>query len=73
VAELVDKLPDAADLHIISHSRGGLVGDILCRYSLNSDGNIIGFIDENIDLLKKEGNRQNDIDCIKFLNKAFCQ
>ena len=71
MVELVNQLPDSADIHIISHSRGGIVGDILCRYSLNSDGSIVGFIDENIELLKKEGNRQNDIDCIKFLNKAF--
>ncbi len=71
MVELVDKLPDSADIHIISHSRGGLVGDILCRYSLNSDDNIVGFIDQSIDLLKKEGNRHNDIECIKFLNKAF--
>ena len=35
VLELVDNLPDSAELHIISHSRGGLVGDIICRYSYN--------------------------------------
>lgn len=71
VVELVDKLPDSADIHIISHSRGGLVGDILSRYSLNSDDSVIGFLDENIELLKKERNRQSDIDCIKILTKAF--
>ena len=73
MVELVEMLPDSADIHIISHSRGGLVGDILCRYSLNSDNSVIGFIEDNISLLKKEGNRQNDIDCIKALNKAFAK
>jgi pimeloyl-ACP methyl ester carboxylesterase len=27
---LADKLPDGAKLHLVSHSRGGLVGDLLC-------------------------------------------
>ena len=28
--DLVEKLPDGAKLHLVSHSRGGLVGDLLC-------------------------------------------
>ncbi|MCU0969337.1 MAG: CHAT domain-containing protein [Rubrivivax sp.] len=28
--ELVEKLPDGAELHLVSHSRGGLVGELLC-------------------------------------------
>lgn len=28
--DLIDKLPDGARLHLVSHSRGGLVGDLLC-------------------------------------------
>ena len=71
VLDLAGQLPDEAELHIISHSRGGIVGDILCRYSLNSDNRIVGFVDENINLLKKEGNREDDIECIKLLSKAF--
>jgi len=70
VLELVDQLPDSADLHIISHSRGGLIGDIICRYSSNNN-KIIGFTDTHTDLLRKEGNREKDIECIKRLNKAF--
>ncbi|WP_460553290.1 DUF7379 domain-containing protein [Ferruginibacter profundus] len=70
VLDMVKQLPDSADLHIISHSRGGIVGDILCRYAINSDGSKIGFADDNIKLLKAEG-RQQDIDCIKALDKAF--
>lgn len=72
VAELAEQLPDSAEIHIISHSRGGLVGDILSRYSLNSNNSIAGFTDENIELLKKEG-RQADIDFIRFLQKAFAK
>ena len=30
--ELVDKLPTGARLHLLSHSRGGLVGELLCRH-----------------------------------------
>lgn len=71
VLELATQLPDSAELHIISHSRGGIVGDILCRYAINDDKSFVGFADANIELLRKEGNRQNDIDCIKQLNKAF--
>lgn len=28
--DLIEKLPDGARLHLVSHSRGGLVGDLLC-------------------------------------------
>lgn len=34
---LVESLPDNITLHVISHSRGGLVGELLCRGSA-SDG-----------------------------------
>jgi hypothetical protein len=71
VLELVKQLPNSADLHIISHSRGGLVGDIICRYSYADKNKTIGFTDTNIDLLRKEGNRENDIKWIKELNKVF--
>ena len=70
VVELVAALPDSAEVHIISHSRGGLVGDVLCRYSLNSNNTTVGFVDDHINLLKKES-RQNDVDCILSLNKTF--
>ena len=29
--ELVDKLPQNAKLHLVTHSRGGLIGEVLCR------------------------------------------
>lgn len=67
VTDLIKELPDTEDLHIISHSRGGIVGDILCRYADKKNG----FSTINTDLLKKEPGRQNDIDSIKQLNSIF--
>lgn len=69
--KLVNALPHNATLHIISHSRGGIVGDILCKYSTNGTGEAVGFSDENIELLKKEGCRDKDIANIKELNRIF--
>ncbi|MEO8960679.1 MAG: CHAT domain-containing protein [Ginsengibacter sp.] len=69
--QLANMLPDNATLHIISHSRGGIVGDILSLYSSAKGVAPVGFANENIELLKKEGNRQKDIDCIKALTKIF--
>jgi hypothetical protein len=68
---LVKQLPNNAELHIISHSRGGLIGDILCRYSKNKEGRAAGFSKTNIELLKKETGRENDIENIKELNNIF--
>lgn len=67
---LSEALPDGAELHIISHSRGGLIGDILCRYSSDKNNQITGFSADNITLLTKE-KRDNDIDCIKRLNEIY--
>jgi tetratricopeptide (TPR) repeat protein len=71
VLELVMQLPDAAELHLISHSRGGLLGDILCRYALNQDGSSSGFTDTHTDLLRKHGERGEDIEHIRQLNNIF--
>lgn len=70
VVKLVNMLPDNATLHIMSHSRGGIVGDILCKYSSNGSGPV-GFSDANIELLKKEKGREKDIENIKTLNRLF--
>ena len=68
--QLAKMLPENATLHIISHSRGGIVGDIICLYSSAKGVTPPGFANENIELLKKEG-RQRDIECIKALTKIF--
>src|SRR5215471_11627443 len=53
--ELASKLPDSARLHLISHSRGGIVGELLCRAMLKSrslfdDSDLALFSDPNRDL-----------------------
>jgi hypothetical protein len=72
VLNLVKQLPPQANLnlHIISHSRGGLVGDILCRYSKDDDKSFLGFSDAQMRILQMEG-RTDDINCIKELDKEF--
>jgi hypothetical protein len=70
VLELVKALPDSANLHIISHSRGGLLGEILCRYSRTEDKLVHGFSEEQIKLLHKY-DRADDIACITELNTIF--
>ena len=64
-------LPDNAELHIISHSRGGIVGDIMNMYSSNNGKAPVGFADDHIALLKKEKGRQSDIKNIQSLNTIF--
>ena len=66
--KLANMLPDKVNLHIISHSRGGIVGDILCKYS---GADPAGFSGENIALLTKETGREKDIENIRELNKIF--
>jgi len=36
--DLVNSLPDKAKIHLVSHSRGGLVGELLCRGQMGGDG-----------------------------------
>lgn len=64
-AALAESLPDNITLHIISHSRGGLIGDILSKYSSNK-----GFTQEESDLLKKD-DRTDDVEQIQKLNELF--
>ena len=69
VLDLVSQLPPNATLHLISHSRGGLVGDILSRFG-SSDENNRGFDENEINYLKKE-NRTDDQEKIKRLTEAM--
>ncbi|HTE24178.1 CHAT domain-containing protein [Flavitalea sp.] len=70
VVELVKALPDLVNIHIISHAGGGLLGEILCRYSRNGSNSIAGFSNENLQLLEKY-DRADDIACIEELNILF--
>jgi len=69
--QLAGLLPSGSVLHIISHSRGGLIGDILCRYNSIAGGNKIGFSTVNTDLLARETGREKDISNIKELDELF--
>lgn len=46
--QLMEALPSGAKLHIVSHSRGGLIGELLCRCHLS--GNREPFSNEEIEL-----------------------
>ncbi len=69
VLKLAQLLPDKATIHIISHSRGGIVGDILNRYS-SENKNARGFSQKHINLLNAE-ERTDDVKQIKKLNTLF--
>lgn len=64
VIDLLGALPSNIKLHIISHSRGGLVGDTLARYC---NGNK-GFSEQEIDYLEK-ADREPDIANIRKLQE----
>ncbi|HSI69919.1 MAG TPA: hypothetical protein VK941_06790, partial [Gillisia sp.] len=68
--KLAEMLPDNAVVHLITHSRGGLIGDILCKYSSNGKAGA-GFANHHIDLLEKEGGRKQDIRNIEALNNIY--
>lgn len=69
-AELAAQLPANAEIHLITHSRGGLVGEILARCG-DSDtaGAEIGFTAAEVALLNKEG-RTGDVEWIGKLQDA---
>lgn len=67
VLDLVKGLPDSAILHLVSHSRGGLIGDILSRFcNSNVNKEQRGFDANEIKYLQEAG-RTNDVDCINAI------
>ena len=65
--ELIGQLPPGIELHVITHSRGGLVGEILARCSVGEDGEPgPGFSEAEIAWLEKEG-RGPDVSRIRQL------
>ncbi len=70
--KLAEMLPDNAVVHLITHSRGGLIGDVLCKYSSNGKESS-GFANHHIDLLEREGDRKRDIRNIEALNKIYLE
>jgi hypothetical protein len=53
VRDLVKALPDNCTLHLITTSRGGLVGEVLSRFC-NHSGGMNGFNTTELSILKKE-------------------
>lgn len=71
VVKLAQMLPDNSVVHMLTHSRGGIVGDILNKYSCDNDASSLGFNSDHIALLEKEADREEDIKNIEALNKIF--
>lgn len=69
IRELVGLLPSNLHLHIITHSRGGLLGDVLSRFT-DSDAGKNGFTDEELALLEKE-KRHADLRNIEAITKLM--
>jgi hypothetical protein len=61
---LVESLPDSGTLDLISHSRGGLVADLLCRFATDTRG----FDSDERRCLEKEG-RANLLPLIDEIEK----
>ncbi len=68
--KLARLLPQNAHIHIISHSTGGLIGEILCKFCSNDSVSPEGFTTYNFDLLLNEG-RNADIALIHELETIF--
>ena len=71
--DLIKVLPKGIKIHLVTHSRGGLIGDILARSAtINVDGKprIEAFSKDEIRFFKDK-NRAKDLDALKELNKLF--
>ncbi|MFT3947384.1 MAG: CHAT domain-containing protein [Agriterribacter sp.] len=66
VEELVSQLPADTTFDVITHSRGGIVGELLMRFSEDVDG----FMDQSIKLLNDEG-RKDDVSTIKSISEKI--
>ncbi|MEO6637469.1 MAG: CHAT domain-containing protein, partial [Ginsengibacter sp.] len=70
VLELVKQLPQNISFDIISHSRGGLVGDTLARFC-NTNENIKGFDENEIKFLENADDRESDVANIAAIKEAL--
>ena len=61
---LINQLPNNISLHIISHSRGGIIGDILCKCDVDNSG----FSKNEIKLLQNNDATKEQIAFVKELN-----
>lgn len=66
--ELVGALPNGARLHLVTHSRGGLVGELLCRGAMEGGGK--PFTEEEQKLFQGE-NYRAEMKQLQELNKLL--
>jgi hypothetical protein len=66
VLHLVQQLPAEASLDLVSHSRGGLVADLLCRFCAHAQG----FGSDEILYLEKL-KRTKDLEMIASIEKVI--
>jgi len=69
VLTLAEALPVNCRLHLVTHSRGGLVGDVLSRFC-NANEKARGFDEAELGYLKKE-QRAGDLETIDKIVKAL--
>lgn len=73
--DLVKALPAGLTLHLISHSRGGLLGEVISRFSKPEKDKAQGFTDAEAELFNKAGqaNDYNSIIALRALaeNKKY--
>lgn len=72
VLDLLKALPTNTTLHLVSHSRGGLVGEVLCRFSQSDTGDVVGFTDTERAAFAKAG-QEKDAETITELRKLATQ
>lgn len=60
--DLLNKLPDNAPLHLVSHSRGGLIGELLCRASVPANRDPFDEKDFAIFLQQEEDDEDAPVD-----------
>ena len=65
--ELAKKLPSGARLHLVSHSRGGLVGELLCRCMVDGHSPID---QDDLEIFQLMG-RDSDVDELKTLGEIL--
>ncbi len=70
--DLLKQLPTGATLHLISHSRGGLLGEVICRFGQQDIGQITGFTEEEMALFT-EAEQKNDAESIVALRQLANQ
>ena len=64
---LLQALPANAELHVVSHSRGGMVGDLLCA----GDHPESPVFDDDVLDAFQDGGREEDVQALRLLNELL--